>query len=40
MIAIAQRFGVSVDAFMAANNITNPDLLRVGDELIIPATNP
>ena len=40
LIAIAQRFGVSVDALMAANNIANPDLLRVGDELIIPATNP
>ncbi len=34
--AISQRFGVSVDAIMAANNISNPDLVRVGDELIIP----
>ena len=34
--AISQRFGVSAEAIMAANNISNPDLLRVGDELIIP----
>jgi LysM repeat protein len=34
--AISQRFGVSVEAIMAANNISNPDLVRVGDELIIP----
>ena len=34
--AISQQFGVSVDAIMAANNISNPDLVRVGDELIIP----
>lgn len=40
LLAIAQRFGVSVDALMAANNISNADLLRVGDELIIPGTNP
>ena len=40
LLAIAERFGVSVDALMAANNITNPDLLRAGDELIIPETNP
>ena len=40
LLAIAQLFGVSVDALNAANNITNPDLLRVGDELIIPDTNP
>ena len=40
LLAIAQRFGVTDDALMAANNITNPDLLRVGDVLIIPNTNP
>ena len=37
---IAQQFGVSVDALMAANNISNADLLRAGDQLIIPQTNP
>lgn len=36
LLAIAQRFGVSVEAIMAANNIANADLLRVGDNLIIP----
>ncbi len=36
LLAIAQQFGVTVEALMAANNITNADLLRVGDELIIP----
>ena len=40
LLAIAQRFGVSADALMAANNISNADLLRVGDELIIPEPNP
>jgi LysM repeat protein len=34
--AISQRFGVSAEAIMAANNISNPDLLRVGDQLVIP----
>ena len=36
LLAIAQQFGVTVEELMAANNITNADLLRVGDELIIP----
>ncbi len=36
LLAIAQRFGVTVEGLMAANNISNADLLRVGDELIIP----
>jgi LysM repeat protein len=34
--AISQRFGVSAEAIVAANNISNPDLLRVGDQLVIP----
>jgi LysM repeat protein len=34
--AISQRFGVSAEAIIAANNISNPDLLRVGDQLVIP----
>jgi murein DD-endopeptidase MepM/ murein hydrolase activator NlpD len=33
---IAQRFNVTVDALMAANDITNPNLLRQGQRLIIP----
>ena len=35
--AIAARFGVSEQALAAANGITNPNLLRVGQKLTIPA---
>ncbi|HET8626782.1 MAG TPA: LysM domain-containing protein, partial [Thermomicrobiales bacterium] len=34
--SIAQKFGVPVEAIIKANNITNPDLIVVGQELIIP----
>ncbi len=34
--SIAAQYGVSADAIIDANRITNPDLLRVGDRLIIP----
>ncbi|MDZ4768038.1 MAG: LysM peptidoglycan-binding domain-containing protein [Chloroflexota bacterium] len=34
--AIASRFGVSVRAIVAANNLANPDSLSIGQELIIP----
>ena len=41
---IAQRFGVTVAAILAANNISNPNLLFVGQVLTIPGgggtTNP
>jgi murein DD-endopeptidase MepM/ murein hydrolase activator NlpD len=33
---IAQRFNVSIDALMAANNIANPNLLSSGQRLVIP----
>jgi LysM repeat protein len=33
---IAERFNVSLTALMEANGISNPDELRVGQELIIP----
>jgi LysM repeat protein len=33
---IASRYGVSADDIVAANNLTNPDLIRAGDVLIIP----
>jgi len=36
LIAIAQRYGTTVAAIMAANNIQNPDQIRAGDQLIIP----
>ncbi len=35
--SIASRFGVSVNAIMRANEMDNPDVLSVGQELIIPA---
>jgi LysM repeat protein len=34
--AIAQRFGISQQALMEANDITNPDAIREGQELVIP----
>jgi LysM repeat protein len=33
---IAQRYGVSVDALMAANGLSDPGLLLVGQRLVIP----
>ena len=33
---IAQRYGVSVDAIITANNVSSPDLLYAGQELVIP----
>jgi len=33
---IAQRFGVSVDDLMAANEITDPASLSIGQKLVIP----
>lgn len=38
--AIAQRFGISLQSLMEANNISDPNLLDVGTSLIIPAPNP
>ena len=35
--AIATQFGVTVEAIVAANDITNPDLIQPGDTLTIPA---
>ncbi len=33
---IAQRFNVTVDALMTANNISNPNLLSAGQQVVIP----
>ena len=33
---IAQAYGVSVEALMAANGIDNPNLLQVGQTLVVP----
>ena len=35
--SIASHFGVSVNAIMRANDMNNPDVLSIGQELIIPA---
>jgi LysM repeat protein len=38
LFAIAQRFGVTVQEIVNANNMSNPNNLSVGQELIIPAS--
>lgn len=35
--AIATRFGVTVNAIMRANNMSNPNVLSIGQQLVIPA---
>ena len=37
MSQIALDYGVTVDAILAANELSNPNDLRVGQELVIPA---
>jgi LysM repeat protein len=36
LFTIAQRFGVTVNELMEANDLDNPNLLSIGQELIIP----
>ncbi len=36
LTVIAQRFNVTVNALMSANDITNPNLLSTGQQLVIP----
>jgi len=38
--SISQRFGVTPQAIMQANNITNPNYLYVGQTIIIPSPGP
>jgi nucleoid-associated protein YgaU len=38
--AIARQFGVTAEALMRANNVTDPTRLRVGQELVVPAPSP
>ena len=33
---LADQFGSSVEAIMKANNLTNPDMIRIGQELVMP----
>jgi LysM repeat protein len=39
LIAIARRYGVTVQAIVSANNLQNPNLLTPGQTLIIPSTS-
>lgn len=39
LVGIATQYGVSVDAIIAANNLVDPNTLRVGQELIIPGVS-
>lgn len=36
LYSIAVQYGVTVRSIMEANNLTNPDLIRTGQELVIP----
>lgn len=38
--AIAERFGTTVEAIMAANNLVNPDIIFAGHVLLIPVEGP
>lgn len=37
LTTIAQRYGTTVEALVEANGITNPDVIGLGQELLIPA---
>jgi spore germination protein len=37
---IAARYGVTVTAIVKANDLANPNLIRVGQRLIIPLPQP
>lgn len=39
LFRIALQYGVTVDAIVQANNIVNPNLIVVGQELVIPSTD-
>ena len=36
LMIIAQRYGVTIDEIVAANSLTNPDRLDIGQQLVIP----
>lgn len=40
LLTIAERFDTTVEALMAANDLTSPESLQVGQELVIPEGGP
>jgi LysM repeat protein len=40
LAAIARTYGVSIDDLMTANGLTDPNVLQVGQTLIIPVAPP
>jgi LysM repeat protein len=40
LLAIAQRYGISLQSIMAANRIDNPSLIYTGQRLVIPGSQP
>ena len=36
LYSISRQFGISVDTLIEVNNISNPDVIRAGDTLVIP----
>jgi LysM repeat protein len=39
-VTIAEKFGISVEALMEANDITDPTSLKIGQVLVIPTPTP
>ena len=39
LATIADKYGVTVDEIVEANNLENPDLIHPGEELVIPPEN-
>jgi LysM repeat protein len=39
LLAIARRYGTTVNELVEVNDLTNPDVLDVGDELFVPDLN-
>ncbi|NOZ72501.1 MAG: peptidoglycan DD-metalloendopeptidase family protein [Chloroflexi bacterium] len=38
LLGISERYGVTVEALMAANNLSNPDFIYEGQTLLLPST--
>jgi len=39
-VTIAEKFGISVEALLEANDITDPTSLKIGQVLVIPTPTP